>query len=423
MAKTILCIATLDTKGPEAQYMKMLIEKRGHIPLVMDIGSLEDSSYAGDITAREVAKAAGSSIEEVRKYEKPGPAAKVMTSGAIKIAKDLYNSGRIDGILAIGGGMGSSVASAVMRELPIGFPKFILSSQKIVQAGIRGYVGTKDIGIMPSVADIAGLNKFTREALRNAVGAIVGMVEFREGAEISDKPLVFMGTVGTVTACGLKVKSFLEQKGFEVVMFHCIGVGGMTIEELVMSYPVRGVIELALNEIGNELFGGLASAGPNRLEAAGMKGIPQIIVPGHVRLIQFLEPETVPDKYRTRELIYHNPEATGVRLKASEMAMVARAVAEKLNRAKGEVKVLIPLNGFSSWDVKGTESYEAYDGGGERAFTESLKRNLNPSITVQEIDAHVNDASFARIVSQEFLEAVSHSNTNIDYHNKEVKDV
>ena len=206
-------------------------------------------------------------------------------------------------------------------------------------------------------------------------------------------------------------------------MFHCIGVGGMTIEELVMSYPVRGVIELALNEIGNEMFGGLASAGPNRLEAAGMKGIPQIIVPGHVRILQFLGPETVPDKYRTRELIYHNPEATGVRLKAGEMAMVARAIAEKLNRAKGEVKVLIPLNGFSSWDVKGTESYGAYDGGGERAFTESLKRNLNPSITVQEIDAHINDASFARIVSQEFLEAVSHSNTNIDYHSEEVKDV
>lgn len=404
MPKTILCIATLDTKGSEAQYIKALIEKRGHTALVIDIGSLKSSSYAGDITAGEVAKAGGSSIEEVRNYERAGPAAQVMTSGAIKIAKDLYNSGRIHGVIAIGGGMGTSVASAIMRELPLGFPKFILSSQKIVQAGIRGYVGTKDIGLMPSVADIAGLNRLTREALTNVAGAIVGMVEFREGVEISDKPLVFMTMVGTTNACGFEVKSSLEDKGFEVVVFHCIGIGGMTFEELIMSYPVQGVIELALNEIGNELFGGLASAGPNRLEAAGIKGIPQIIVPGHVRILQFLEPETVPDKYKTRDLIYHNPQATGIRLNAEEMALAAKAIAKKLNRARGKVKVLIPLRGFSAWDVKGTESYDAE---GERAFTESLKRNLNPSIMVKEIEAHINDTKFASVVVQEFLEAVS----------------
>jgi len=403
MSKTILLIATLDTKGPEAQYIKALIEKRGHTTLIMDVGSLEVSSYEADITAGEVAKAAGSSIEEVRNYEKAGPAAQLMTSGAIKIAKGLCDSGRIQGVIAIGGGMGTSVASTVMRELPIGFPKFILSSQKIVEAGIKGYVGTKDIGIMPSVADIAGLNRLTREALANAAGAIVGMVEFREEVEMSDKPLVFMTMIGTTSVCGLEVKSSLEDKGFEVVVFHSIGIGGLTFEELIMSYPVKGVIELGLNEIGNELFGGLASAGPHRLEAAGIKGIPQIIVPGHVRYFQFLGPETVPDKYKTRSLIYHNPQATAVPLNANEMAMVAKAIAEKLNRAGGKLKVLIPLRGFSAWDVKGRESYDAE---AERAFIESLKRNVDPSITVQEIEAHINDSKFAHVVVQAFLEVV-----------------
>jgi uncharacterized protein (UPF0261 family) len=166
---------------------------------------------------------------------------------------------------------------------------------------------------------------------------------------------------------------------------------------------VQGVIELCLNEIGNELFGGMASAGPNRLEAAGAKGIPQIIVPGHVRYCQFLGPETVPDKYKTRNLIYHHPQGTAVPLKSDEVAVVAKTIALKLNRAKGKVKVLIPLNGFSAWDVKRTKSYDAE---GERMFIESLKNNLNPSIPVHEIEAHINDHKFSQEVVQEFLKLI-----------------
>ena len=402
-SKTILCIATLDTKGPEAFYIKELIERRGHKVLVLDIGSFGNSAYPADITGDEIAKEAGSSIEQVRKIEMAGQAAEIMTSGAIKKVKEIFNSRKFDGVIAIGGGVGSYVASAVMRELPIGFPKFLLSSQKIVQSGIRGYVGSKDIGIMPSVADIAGLNRLTKSALRNAAGAIVGMVEFSEEVETYPKPLVSMSMLGSTTVCGLEVKSSLEEKGFEVVVFHSIGVGGNTFEEVVMSYPVQGVIELCLNEIGNELFGGMASAGPNRLEAAGAKGIPQIIVPGHVRYCQFLGPETVPDKYKTRSLIYHHPQGTAVPLNSDEMAVVAKTIALKLNRAKGKVKVLIPLNGFSAWDVKGTKSYDAE---GERMFIESLKNNLNPSIPVHEIEAHINDHKFSQEVVQEFLESI-----------------
>ena len=402
LKKTILCIATLDTKGPEVQYVKELIEKRGYAALVMDIGSLERAPFTPDITAEEVARAAGSTIQEVRGFREAGPAAEVMASGAVKIAKGLYNSGRFHGVISIGGGMGSAIASTVMKELPLGVPKFMLSSQKIVQAGIRGYVGTKDIATMPSVADIAGLNKLTRKALSEASGAIIGMVESAE-PEVSEKPFVFITMLGTTTGCGLKVKSLLEDKGFEVAVFHTVGIGGMTFEELLKDYPVKGVVELGLNEIGNELFGGLASAGPNRLEAAGKKGIPQIITPGNVDFINFLAPETVPERYRNRTLCFHNPQATILRLNGEELELIAETVAKKLNLAAGPVKVLIPTRGFSSLDREGNIFYDPM---ADKAFIDALKNFLKETIEIKEIDVHINEDEFAKMVAGEFINLV-----------------
>ena len=403
LKKIILCIGTLDTKGPELQYIKQLIErKRGYDALVMDIGSLGLAPFTADITAEEVAKAAGSTIQKVRALKEAGPAAKIMTIGAIRIVKDLYRSGKFHGAISIGGGMGSGVASAVMRELPIGIPKFMLSSQKIVQAGIRNYVRTKDIVIMPSVADIAGFNRLTRDALRKSVGAIIGMMETAE-SEVSEKPFVFMTMTGLSTGCGLKVKSFLEDKGFEVAVFHTIGVGGETFEELVKSYQVIGVIELGLNEIGNELFGGLASAGPNRLEAAGEKGIPQIITPGCIDIINFLTPETLPDRYKDRPLCFHNPQATLPRLNAEESRLIGETMSKKLNRAAGPVRVLIPMRGFSSLDCQGNIFYDPV---ADRAFIDSLKSSLKETIEVREIDAHINDDEFAKVVANEFMDII-----------------
>ena len=404
LEKIILCIGALDSKGPEVQYLKQLIErKRDYRALVMDIGSLKRAPFTAHITAEEVAKAAGSTIAEVRGLKEAGPAAKIMTIGAIRIAKDLYNSRKFHGVISIGGGMGSGVASSVMRELPIGIPKFMLCSQKIVQAGIRNYVGTKDIVIMPSVADIAGLNRLTKDALSKSVGAIVGMMETAE-IEVSEKPLVFMTMTGLSTGCGLRVKSFLEDKGFEVAVFHAIGVGGETFEELVKTHPVKGVIELGLNEIGNELFGGLASAGPNRLEAAGEKGIPQIITPGCVDIINFLAPETLPDRYKGRPLCFHNPQATLPRLNAEELKLLGETVGKKLNLSTGRVKILIPIRGFSSLDCQGNIFYDPV---ADRAFIDSLKSSLKEAIEVREIDAHINDDEFAKIVTNEFTDIIA----------------
>ena len=406
LKKIILCIGTLDTKGPEVQYIKQLIErKRGYRALVMDIGSLGMASFTADISSEEVAQAAGKTIQEVRGLKEAGPAAKIMTVGAIRIVQDLCLSGKFHGVISIGGGTGSGVASAVMRELPIGMPKFMLSSQKIVQAGIRNYVGTKDIVVLPSVADIAGFNRLTRDALRKSVGAIIGMMESVESAEneVSEKPLVFMTMTGLSTGCGLRVKSFLEGQGFEVAVFHTIGVGGRTFEELVRGYPVRGVVELGLNEIGNELFDGLASAGPNRLEAAGKKGIPQIITPGCIDIINFLGPETLPDRYKNRPLCFHNPQATLPRLNAEEFKLIGETVSKKLNLATGRVRVLIPLRGFSSLDCEGNIFYDPI---ADRVFIDSLRSSLKETIGVREVDAHINDDAFADAVVDEFMDII-----------------
>ena len=401
MKKVILCIGTLDTKGPEVQYVKDLIErKRGWAALVMDTGCQGEGYFKADISADEVARAGGSTIQSVRGLKEAGPAARVMTAGAVKLAKELFDSGRFQGVISVGGGTGSSIASAVMRELPIGFPKFMLSTQKIVQAGIRRYVGTRDIAVMPSVVDIAGLNQLTRGALRRSVGAIMGMIDAPE-ENSTGKDLVFMTMTGLSTGCGDEVRSRLEEEGFEVVVFHAIGMGGETFEEMVKSYPVKGVIELGLNEIGNELFGGLASAGPHRLEAAGKKGIPQVVTPGCVDFINFLAPETLPERYKDRAICYHNPQATLPRMNADELRLVAKTMADKLNSSSGPVRFLVPLRGFSSPDCVGNPFY---DPSADLAFAECIRGSLKPQIGIKEIDAHINDPEFAHAVAADFLD-------------------
>jgi uncharacterized protein (UPF0261 family) len=401
MQKTIVCIATLDTKGLEIQYIKEIIEQRGHRVLLIDDGILGDPIVPTDINREEVAKAAGSSLEEVRAIANEAKAVETMAEGLGKILKELYRSGKLDGVISIGGGMGTIMATAAMRELPIGVPKLVVST-KVAQSGVaKEYMGAKDITMVSSVADIAGLNRLTRKIAANAAGAIVGMVETQE-IEVPDNPLVVMTMNGTTTKCGSKVMSILEREKYEVIVFHSIGVGGRALEEFVRNEPVKGVIELGLNEIGNELFGGLATAGPNRLEAAGEKGVLQIITPASVDFINFLGPETVPPKFRNRKLIFHNPQATTVRLIDDEMRSLAGVIAEKLNHAKGPVKVLIPLRGFSSWDQQGKDFYNLEV---DKIFIDSLKDRLHPSIMVSEIDAHINDDRFVDVVVEEFMKS------------------
>jgi uncharacterized protein (UPF0261 family) len=397
MKKIIVCIATLDTKGQEIKFIKDMIEQRGHQTLIVDDGILGRPTIRPDITREEVAAAAGTTLDEIKAIGIESKAIEIMALGLCHIVKSLYHSGRLDGVISIGGGMGTSMATAAMKELPLGVPKFMVST-KVAQSGTgKEYMGDKDITMVSSVADIAGLNRLTKKIATNAAGAIVGMVESPK-VEIVDKPLIALTMNGTTTQCGSKVMSMLEGEHYEVVVFHSIGVGGRALEEFIKNEPVKAVIELGLNEIGNELFGGMATAGPARLEAAGEKGVLQIITPASVDFINFLAPDTVPSRYKNRNLFFHNPQATTLRLNSDEVRRVAEVMAEKLNRATGPVKVLIPTHGFSSWDRKGKSFY---DPEADRVFIDSLKKRLRASIMVSEMEVHINDNEFADLIVEE----------------------
>ena len=239
----------------------------------------------------------------------------------------------------------------------------------------------------------------------NAACAICGMVEGSELNPISsgNQSIVVMSMLGTTSQCGLQVQSALENMGYEVVIFHAVGAGGKALEEFVVAEPVIGTIELGINEVGNDLFGGLATAGPNRLEAAGTKGILQIITPGHSGYIQFLGPETIPENYKERDIIYHSPQGTAVLLTYDELIVLAEKLADKLNDATGKVKVLLPTRGFSSWDKEGEKYYNPEK---NSLFIEHLEKGLKPSILVRKIDAHINDVKFSDAIVEEFLKSV-----------------
>lgn len=402
MKKTIVCVGTLDTKAVETEYVKNIIEKRGHRVILIDAGILGAPGIPPNISREDVALAAGSSLSEVIALGE-GKAVEVMVTGLAKVLNDLHHAGRLDGVISVGGGMSTSMITAAMRRLPLGVPKFMVSTKVAHSGAAKEYMGTKDITMVSSPADIAGLNRLTRKIMANAAGAMVGMVEGDE-VELGDKPVVAMSMTGWTTKGGSMIMSALEKEGYEVVVFHGIGVGGRALEEFVKAEPVRAVIELGMNEIGNDLFGGLATAGPHRLESAGEKGILQIITLGAVDYINFLGVETMSPEQRKRILVLHNPQGTGARITAEEMKVLARVIAEKLNRSKGPVKVLVPMRGFSHWNEEGKTFY---DPDADRGFLEVLSEKLAPSILYREIDAHIDDEAFALAVMEEFRMSAS----------------
>ena len=397
MAKTVALVGTLDTKGEEIDFLRSLILARGHRVIIADTGILGKPHLKADISRREIARAGGADIDILKEKGDEAFAQSIMAAGLKEIILSLVESKKIQGLLAIGGGQGSIIVAPTLKSLPFGFPKLLVST-KVTQAGARPFVGSKDVLILPPVADLAGINRLTRTILTNAAGAISGMVEI-EQPEIEDKPLVVMSMNGTVTDCGLAVKAMLEKKGYEVLVFHTIGTGGEALEEYVKSNEVVAIIELGVNEITNELMGGLASSGPDRLTAAGKRGVPQIVVPGSADFINFLGPETVPPRYKRRKIHSHNPQATLVRTNVRDNKILGKTIADKLNQARGPVVVLWPSKGLSTLDRKGRPFW---DPEADMALLKALKRHLDHRIPLIESDAYINEPEFAQAVFMAF---------------------
>lgn len=390
MPRTILMLGTLDTKGAEFQFVRDKIIEKGHKVILIDAGVGEHRSLKPDVSHDEVAQAAGTTIDEIVKQGREALANELMTKGAVSVVGRLYQSGDVDGIISLGGTMGTSLGTAVMRSLPIGIPKVMVST--MASSDTRVYLDNKDIVMIPSVADILGLNPLTKRVLTIAAGAITGMVELDPGPIRSEKPIIGATMQGDLMHCMQLCKQRIEEKGYELITFAAVGAGGKTLEEFIEKRMINGVFDLVPHETIYEVFDGPLDAGPNRLETAGKKGIPQVIVPGKLDVIAFSSVSGVSERFKGRKTWMHNPQLGVVRLNKEEMALVGGRLVEKLNRSAGPTGVLIPLRGLSVYG-KGWEEF--YDQEADFALFDMLKKNLKPEIRVLEVNCHINDDLFA----------------------------
>ncbi|MEM2684213.1 MAG: Tm-1-like ATP-binding domain-containing protein [Candidatus Nezhaarchaeales archaeon] len=409
-----MIVGTLDTKGAEILYLKDLILKRGHNALVMDLSMGRELRLKGEITPEEVAKAAGVDIEEVRALADRGQrlkASELMVKGAIEKVKQLYAEGKLHGIVALGGHTATVTGTTIMRALPFGVPKLMISSTAGMPAYVAQYIGTNDVMLLHSVLDIAGLNDFIKNVLERGAGAICGAIETVTTTTAAlltkkEKPLIAITEFGFSEKCCTKVKELLKQKGYEVIAFHAQGVGDRAMEDLLRQGYFDGVIDVVPAGVSENLFKGNRDAGPNRLEAAGERGLPQVVTPCGFEMISCgpypeRTKQIVPD-YEKRKMALIDPLRAQARTTAEELKKVAKVVAEKLNKAKGPVKFLIPLKGWSSLSRPGGPLHEPET---DMVFVEELRKQLKPEIEVRLIDAELNDPSFAEEVFKAFEEA------------------
>lgn len=398
MKKTILLIGTLDTKGEEFAYVKDLIEKRGHRVLTMDTGILGTPFFEPDISAHQVAEAGGASLEALQEKGDRGFAIEIMIAGVAELTLELFEKNAFDGMLSLGGGGGTVVATAAMRQVPVGVPRVMVST--MASADVSPYVGIKDITMMYSVVDVAGLNRISRRVFSNAVGAICGMVE-QEIESGADKPVIAASMFGVTTPCVTEVRKLLEKEGYEVLIFHATGAGGRSMEGLILDGYIAGVADVTTTEWCDELVGGVLSAGPTRLDAAAMKGVPQVVSLGALDMVNFNAMETVPAKFKDRTFYRHNPNVTLMRTTPDECYQLGKIVAEKLNVAQGPTALLVPLRGVSMIDAEGQLFY---DPEADQALFKGVRDHVKPPVQLQELDLHINDPEFAAAIAGQLLQ-------------------
>ena len=403
MAKTVLLIGAMDTKGAEYGFVQACLAARGVKTLLADVGVLEPPRIRPDVTRGEVALAAGGDLDGLVRERDRGQAVAVMARGAEILVARMFAEGRFDGIMALGGGGGTSVACAAMRALPLGVPKVMVST--VAGGDVSGYVGIKDIVMIPSVVDVSGLNRISREVFARAAGAIAGMLQ-TEVPPGEDRPLVAASMFGNSTPCVEAAKAIIEQAGYEVLVFHATGAGGRTMESLIEAGRIAGVLDITTTEWADQLVGGVLAAGPARLEAAARHGVPAIVTPACLDMVNFWAPPTVPPQFSDRRFYPHNPNVTLMRTTPEECHRLGEIVASKLNLSVGPVRFLVPLGGWSMIDSPGGPFWwpEA-----DHAFLQALKANLRSDIPILELDCNVNDPMFARHCAETLLALLVHS--------------
>jgi uncharacterized protein (UPF0261 family) len=382
--------ATLDTKGPEADFVRTLLVGWGVPVTLVDVGALGEPAVAADVTRERIFELAGTSIAAVRQQADRGDAVIRAAEGAARLARDAYARGEVSGVLALGGSAGTSIGTAAMRALPIGVPKVMLST--LASGTVRQFVGDKDILMLNSVVDILGINRVSRQILSQAARAMAGLVTFPAPAPAAhDKPLVAATMFGVTTPCIERARQAIEAAGYEVLVIHATGNGGQAMESLVADGMIAGVLDITTTELADEQVGGFLSAGPDRLTAAGRAGVPQVVSTGALDMVNFYGPESVPAQFKDRTFYRHNANVTLMRTTAAESAQIGAAIARRLSGASGPVSVLLPARGVSAIDKTG-QPFD--DPAARRALHDAIRAGL-PGADVRELDLHINDAAFA----------------------------
>lgn len=402
--KTIALAGTFDTKGQEFLYVKEMIEQLGLNAFTIHTGVFEPV-FQPDVTNKEIAEAAGERIEELAGNRDRAKAMKALTKGMEILVPELYRQGRFDGILSFGGSGGTSMVTAAMRKLPIGVPKIMVST--MASGNVEQYVGSSDLIMMPSIVDIAGINAVSKTIFKNAVLAMAGMVELGDRLAQNNeelKPLIAATMFGVTTPCVECAKEYLEQRGYEVMVFHATGIGGKTMETMARSGYFSGILDLTTTEWCDEVVGGVLAAGEERGEAGAQGDIPQVVSVGAMDMVNFGPPDTIPEKFSGRKFYQHNPAVTLMRTTTEENKEIGRRLAEKLNMAHGNSVLMLPLRGVSAIDTEGQPFYGPEE---DQALFDTLKKYVNPEATrIVELDLAINDRKFAEAAASMLIDLI-----------------
>ncbi len=394
----VLMIITLDTKELEAKFIRDCLEEHGLDVIHMDASIRRTIDGGAAIGPDQIAAAAGTTMAEVRAIGHEGKCQGVMIEGAVKCALDLHAQVGLSGVIGMGGSMGTSLITAVMRSLPFGLPKLVIST--MVSGFTKGFIGTKDIVMVPSVADISGLNSITRSVFRNGALALAGMANEYHPPTPSEKPLVALTTLSVIDKCTVRVRKALEAKGFEVVVFHTQGTGGLAMDEIVRERDVAVVVDTSLVEVMDFLYDGLCSAGPERCKAALEKGVPTVFAPGCIDFLIAGPLEDAKRRFPGKRYHIHNNILTAARTGTVELNHFADHMAGLIKEAKGPVAFYVPLKGFSSHD---SEEGHLHEPSLPPVFSEHLKQVMPDGVPVVELPRHINDPEFADAIVAQVL--------------------
>jgi uncharacterized protein (UPF0261 family) len=398
---TIAILGTLDSKGEEHAFVAEIVRSRGHVPLLIDVGTGGAPSVVPCITRYQVAESAGLDLAPIIARKDRGEAVTAMSQAAPVLLAKLQREGKIDGVISLGGGGGTAIATAAMRALPIGFPKLMVST--LASGNTAHYIGTSDITLMPSVTDVAGLNRLSKMIFTRAAGAICGMVEVKIDVA-SDKPLIVASMFGNTTACVSEAKRIIEENGYEVLVFAATGAGGKSMETIIDSGIVAGVLDLTTTELADELVGGVLTAGPDRMNATGRVGIPAVVGPGCLDMVNFGEPASVPENFSSRHFYHHNPQVTLMRTTAEECAKLGKILVDKTNAYSAQTAIMLPTKAISVISAEG-QSFQ--DKAADQALFDAIKSGSK--YPVIEMDVEINDPKYARACAEKLMELIGKS--------------